>query len=402
MNIIKAKGLFALLLLTAIDLSCGPARAQYVYTTIDDPVAVANSGSTYVEGIYGNVVVGYYFGPLLHGFYHVLGTTNYVTLDDPVGYTNGSSSTMASGVSGPNIVGTYMDQIHDTGSYGFVYNMVTSNYTTLENPNGVRAGASVMTLYGIDGNNIVGINNAFAPPYNEWQPESFYSTLTGGTYNEFYYPSPSQVQNEGDYSVTNYATFAFGISGPNIAGYWLDQNLTYHAYVYNSVTNGYTPIYSDYGGGAPIYGIYSNTVVGNFADPNKSYNYSGFTFNFATSNYTTFRVPQAPGNVFGRGIYGTTVAGYYIDASSLYHGFVATIPVPVLNIAVVGSNLILTATNGAPAASCFILDSTNPALPLPQWSVLSSNVFNSSGDFSVTNAIAPAMPPTYYELSEVP
>jgi len=82
--------------------------------------------------------------------------------------------------------------------------------------------------------------------------------------------------------------------------------------------------------------------------------------------------------------------------------FVASIPIPVLSLTKVGSNLVFTATNGMPGASCFILDTTNLTLPANQWLKLSSNVFNTNGDFTFTNAIVSNMPPTFYELGEMP
>jgi len=81
---------------------------------------------------------------------------------------------------------------------------------------------------------------------------------------------------------------------------------------------------------------------------------------------------------------------------------VAAIPVPVLGMKVGGTSQVFTANNGLSGTSCFIVDTTNPTLPLNQWSELSSNVFNASGVFTYTNPIVPNMPPTFYGLSKTP
>src|SRR5580693_1934491 len=111
MKILKFPKLGRLLALMAFGALAvaGQAQTYTNFTTIDEPLAVTNiaNDGTYVEGISGNVVVGYYVNTLgIHGFYHTLGTTNYTTLDDSATVsTNGS--TFAYGISGNNIVGYY-------------------------------------------------------------------------------------------------------------------------------------------------------------------------------------------------------------------------------------------------------------------------------------------------------
>jgi hypothetical protein len=390
--------------LAALGLLGAQAQGQYVYTTIDDPVAKATSGTTYVTGISGNVVAGYYFGPQLHGFYHTLGTTNYTTLDVPAGTTGTDSSTAANGISGNNIVG-YYQATNYSGTYGFIYNIATSNYTTLADAAVSDGNTSYLEALGIDGSNIVGNVISLVPLAGTYQ-EVFLATPSAGgeNFSTFYYPSPSQVINEESYYLSNYTTRAFGISVPNVVGYWLDENYVYHGYIYNLNTASYTLLASPSGGGCPLTGIDGNNVVGYYADPNYGYNYSGFIYNMVSSNYTATSLhdPLAPGNTFVEGISGGTIVGYYLDNDGVTHGFVASTPVPVLNLKVVGASQIFTATNGLPGSSCFILDTTNLALPVNQWSELSSNVFNTNGIFTFTNPVVPGMPPAFYGLSKTP
>jgi uncharacterized repeat protein (TIGR03806 family) len=52
-----------------------------------------------------------------------------------------------------------------------------------------------------------------------------------------------------------------------------------------------------------------------------------------------------------------------------------------------GTNLAVSGTNGAPNGSYYILTSTNLLLPLTNWTVLATNAFDGSGNFSSTNAL---------------
>jgi hypothetical protein len=61
----------------------------------------------------------------------------------------------------------------------------------------------------------------------------------------------------------------------------------------------------------------------------------------------------------------------------------------------------MSGTNGPPNAAYFVLASTNIALPLTNWTPILTNQFGSSGNFSFTNAIDPALPRRFFML-EVP
>jgi len=57
------------------------------------------------------------------------------------------------------------------------------------------------------------------------------------------------------------------------------------------------------------------------------------------------------------------------------------------DITLSGENLIITATNGFPAATCFTLTSTDLTLPLSNWTCIATNVVDTSGGFSRTNPV---------------
>jgi hypothetical protein len=407
MNIFKSFARQLCFAPAALILCHTPLCAQYVFTTIDDPVANAASGTTYVTGISGNTIVGYYFGPLLHSFYSTLGTTNFTTLDVPLGFTNGSSSTQAFGISGANIVGNYQNYIGGAaGYYGFLYNIPTATFSTLDDPSAVFQGNSRTYPTAIDGSNIVGYVDV---------NESIYLTYTGGFEAQstgaslvyepsFYYPTIYRIVNNGGYNITNYDTVINGISGSNAVGYYLDQNAVYHGIIYNLVSGVYTALNSPSGGGCPLTGIDGNNVVGYYADPNHSFNYSGFVYNLTTGTYTatSLRDPLAPGNTFLEAISGNTLVGHYLDNNGVTHGFVASFPIPKQDFIVIGNNLVVHATNGIPGATCYVINTADLSLPRSRWSVMSTNKFDSNGALSYTNLIAPAASARFFGLSETP
>jgi hypothetical protein len=63
-----------------------------------------------------------------------------------------------------------------------------------------------------------------------------------------------------------------------------------------------------------------------------------------------------------------------------------------------GSNLIMSGTNGTTNGTFYVITSTNIALPLTNWSIVSTSTFGADGSFSVTNAINPALPRQFFDL----
>ncbi len=66
----------------------------------------------------------------------------------------------------------------------------------------------------------------------------------------------------------------------------------------------------------------------------------------------------------------------------------------IISVNLAGTNVILSATNGANGGTYFILSSTNLAQPLNQWMPVATNVLNAGGNFSITatNAANPNSP----------
>lgn len=69
---------------------------------------------------------------------------------------------------------------------------------------------------------------------------------------------------------------------------------------------------------------------------------------------------------------------------------ISAVPRPgIITINLAGTDVVLSATNGATGGTYHVLSTTNVALPLSQWTPVATNVLNASGNFSitVTNAV---------------
>jgi hypothetical protein len=189
------------------------------YTTLDDPKAVGNytlsglfnSGGTYATGISGTNIVGYYTDTngVTHGF--LFNGSTYTTLDDPNAggpysefYYDVTGGTWVCGIEGNNIVGYYTDNSGNV--HGFIYN--GSTYTTLDDPNAIYAangGDGTFTL-GISGSNIVGYVDIIGVPYGSTQSILY----NGSAYNSFYGTSANGISGGtivGSSGNSGYATF---------------------------------------------------------------------------------------------------------------------------------------------------------------------------------------------------
>lgn len=89
------------------------------------------------------------------------------------------------------------------------------------------------------------------------------------------------------------------------------------------------------------------------------------------------------------------------DTNGLAGGILGVVaqPTPKPRISSVrwsGNNLVLSASNGVSGWPVRLLASTNVALPLTNWTIIASNLFDGGGNFSITNAVGGAQ--QYYLL----
>jgi fibronectin-binding autotransporter adhesin len=124
--------------------------------------------------------------------------------------------------------------------------------------------------------------------------------------------------------------------------------------------------------------------------------------------------PLAAGNsfkIFSAAVYSGSFAsitpakpgsGLAWNTNQLGSGIVSVVaqatPPVISSTRVSGGNLIFTGTGGTTNGTFYVLTSTNVATPLASWTPLSTNMFDGSGNFSVTNAIVPGVPHEFYLL----
>jgi hypothetical protein len=290
-----------ILALLALMALIRPAQAQnYTYTTLDDPAAPP--GFTEALGISGGNIVGNY-GISINiqpGFLYNIATNTYTTLQAP----NSDGNTTALGIDGGNIVGSY----HDTnGEHGFLYNLATKTWTTFDDPNTTDD----TVAQGISGGNIVGwyqdVNFAI---------HGFLYNIATQTYTTLDEP------NTGD----DFLTTPTGISGGNIVGSYLGSDSYYHGFLYNIATQTYTTLDGPNGDGGfrnnQLIGIDGGTILGDDSG-------TTFLYNLATQTYTTLSLSVDPNDsTTVKGISGGNIVGYFNDYTTGYHGFLAT-PTPI-------------------------------------------------------------------------
>jgi hypothetical protein len=241
--------------LAALFLSASALRAQYLYATFDPP----GSTSTMVYGIDGNNVVGSYedSSSAYHGF--IFNGTTYTTLDYP-----GGSNTYALGISGNYVVGHYLNQLS-----GSVSNQQQS----------AAIGASNQT------------------------PVSHSFLYNGTTYTTIDPPG-------------TYSSYALGVSGTTVIGYYYLPDNTGAIYLYNISNSTFTLLNPPGSATTTPGGISGANVVGTYTDSTDVSH--GFLYNAGV--YTTIDPPGSQSTQV-TAVSGSNVAGFYTDANNVPHGF---------------------------------------------------------------------------------
>jgi len=136
-----------------------------------------------------------------------------------------------------------------------------------------------------------------------------------------------------------------------------------------------------YGGTLNLVNIGSPLAVGNSFHIFSAAGYSG-SFTGIT--------PATPG------------AGLAWRTNQLGNGIVSVVTAPaqpvIGSVKSSGGNLIFSGSGGTAFGTYYVLTSTNLAAPLVNWTPLSTNAFDSVGNFNVTNAINAGTPRLFYLL----
>ncbi|MGD0260908.1 MAG: DNRLRE domain-containing protein [Verrucomicrobiota bacterium] len=87
------------------------------------------------------------------------------------------------------------------------------------------------------------------------------------------------------------------------------------------------------------------------------------------------------------------------DTSTLNNGVLSIVLRPAIaGVARSAGSLIIVATNGLLGGSCYVASSTNLSLPLADWTLAATNVFDGNGTFRSTNTFDPNLPQCFYRL----
>ena len=105
----------------------------------------------------------------------------------------------------------------------------------------------------------------------------------------------------------------------------------------------------------------------------------------------------------GHLIFGAKPAGYNYFINTSTPGQVNLIVAPTtppsfVNLAVSGSNLVLSGNNGVPLGNYYVIGSTNLALPMTDWTRIATNQFDATGSFTFTNVPNPNSSQWFYRL----
>jgi len=83
-------------------------------------------------------------------------------------------------------------------------------------------------------------------------------------------------------------------------------------------------------------------------------------------------------------------------------GIISIITAPsaplISTVQLVGDQFIFGGTNGPAQGPYYVLTSTNPALPLTNWTPIATNQSSPDGHFSTTNTVDPAYPEQFFML----
>lgn len=281
-------------LIIIVSFNC--AQAGYSYVTLDVPGA----DSTVATGISGNNIVGYYNYPDGRRGSFLYNGTTYTTFYAPGGDVPGAL-TYAYGIDGNNIVGKYwIPNVGMSNDSGFLYNGTT--FTPISPP--VTSGSmDEVAARGISGNNIIVTRG-----------EGFLGV-------SFLYNGSSYTTLEIPGSPTAYGiptSSAYGISGNNIVGRYTSAGGVEHDFLYDGTTYSILAPVPD-SDNSYVRGISGNNIVGYYAPPMGWM--QGFIYDGTT--YTTLNVAGSHGT-YAYDVDGRNVVGYYVDASGVQHGFVAT------------------------------------------------------------------------------
>jgi hypothetical protein len=291
--------------------------STFVFQTIDNP----NAGGT-GDGTQGTFPIGINASGLISGNYgdsndvthgFLLNHGHYTTFDDPKAGTAAGQGTNAFGLNDwGQVVGLYWDP----NSVGHGFLLSHGNYTTLDDPNAALYTAAVSVN---NREQIVGY-------YADSRSVIHGFLLSHGQYTTLDDPNAGTAAGQG--------TFGIGINNDGqVSGNYVDAGGVYHGFLLSHGHDGqYTTLDDPNAGtaagqGTVAYGLNDRgQIVGYYVDAGSVFH--GFLLSHG--QYTTLDDPKAAAGAFqGTDAVGISasgkIVGTYIDSNNLDHGFLATL-----------------------------------------------------------------------------
>jgi hypothetical protein len=156
--------------------------------------------------------------------------------------------------------------------------------------------------------------------------------------------------------------------------------------VLNSATNYGNIFFASHGGpvgaSAVLAGSFNATLNNNYV-PTNGTTFNVLTYGSFTGSFSSLGLPAA---VTWQSNYGSTNFSLLTESELPQFG--------IVNLS--GTNLIFSGTGGTAGSNYVMLASTNLALPLTNWTALTTNTFDGSGQFHYTNHVSPAKPRPFF------
>ena len=292
-------------------------------------------------------------------------------LCNAAGVIDGAVTVASGGVLNPFSIFTLSAPLNNSGTINLtnsqieLFNDGTTNYTgSLIN----QAGGLIKFL----GNGVIGGYGGYDYVANQGQ---IVDDSAGSGYTVF---EMDNATNSGTITVQKGQLF--------LAGPWTLLPAGSLNVVLNSPTNYGNIFFASHSGpvgaSAVLAGAFNATLNNGYVPTN------GTTFNVLTYGSLTgsFSSLGLPGAVSWQSNYGST--NFTLVAGSGLPQF------GTFNLA--GTNLIFNGLGGSPGSNYVMLASTNLALPLANWSALTTNTFDSTGQFHYTNHVNPVEPRQFF------
>jgi len=115
--------------------------------------------------------------------------------------------------------------------------------------------------------------------------------------------------------------------------------------------------------------------------------------------FQLFSQPVATGNLLVLSTAGGVLWSNNLAVDGAVSVLSTNVPHPVVrSLAITPTSLVVGGTNGLANGIYYVLTTTNLALSATSWTIISTNVFDASGNFKITNTITPSTSQSFFRL----